>query len=66
MPIYSFDIGWGVHGFAPSPNQKIKSKSEYWKEFIKNSAKYNKIDESKVKEYMDYESRIVRTGTTGQ
>ncbi|MDT2813767.1 hypothetical protein P7H75_02835 [Vagococcus carniphilus] len=45
---YSFDIGWGVHGVAPSPNQKIKSKSEYWEKFIKNSAKYNKIDESKM------------------
>lgn len=50
----------GATGFVPSPNQKIKSKSEYWKEFIKNSAKYNKIDESKVKEYMTYESRKVK------
>lgn len=57
---YSFDIGLGLCGIAPSPNQKIKSKSEYWAEFIKNSAKYNKIDESKVKEYMSYESRKVK------
>ncbi|MDT2832280.1 hypothetical protein P7H62_14450 [Vagococcus carniphilus] len=60
MVEYSFDIGWGVHGFAPFPNQKIKSKSEYWKEFIKNSAKYNKMSEVDVAKYMGdvYEKNI--------
>lgn len=38
----------GALGFKPSLNHIKLSKSEYWAEFIKNSAKYNKIDESKV------------------
>ncbi|MDT2864663.1 hypothetical protein [Vagococcus carniphilus] len=60
MVEYSFDIGWGVHGFAPSPNQKIKSKSEWLSELISGLAEYNKMSESEVKEYMAYEFRKVK------
>lgn len=55
MVEYSFDIGQGVHSVAPSPNQIIKSKSEYNDQLAIKLAKYNNIPIEEVKEYMKYE-----------
>ena len=52
MPIYSFDIGWGVYGVTPSPNQEKLSKTEYNDQLARKLAEYNKMSIEKVKEYM--------------
>ena len=58
MPIYSFDIGLGVHTVSPSPNYKKLSKSEYNDQLAKNLAKYNKVSIEEVKEYMIYGTSV--------
>mgnify|MGYP003464387012 CR=1 FL=1 len=55
MPIYSFDIGWGVHSIAPSPNHKKLSKTEYNDQLARKLAEYNKMSIEEVKECMIYD-----------
>lgn len=52
MTVYSFDIGLGVYGVVPSPNQKILPKSEWLEQFIASSAEYNKMNVDEVRKYM--------------
>ncbi|MFW7418468.1 hypothetical protein [Vagococcus fluvialis] len=58
MPIYSFDIGWGVHSIAPSPNHKKLSKTEYNDQLARKLAEYNKMSIEEVKEYMIYGTSV--------
>lgn len=58
MPIYSFDIGLGVYGVAPSPNQKILSKTEYNDQLARKLAEYNKMSIEEVKECMRYGTSV--------
>lgn len=58
MPIYSFDIGLGVHSVSPSPNHKKLSKAEYNDQLAKNLAEYNKMSIEEVKEWMKYGTSV--------
>ncbi len=49
------EIGLGVVKTTPSPNQKIKSKSEWLSDLISGLAKHNDMSKSEVKEYINYE-----------
>lgn len=58
MPIYSFDIGLGVHSVSPSPNQKILSKTEYNDQLARKLAEYNNMSIEEVKECMKYGTSV--------
>lgn len=49
------EIGPGVVKTIPSPNQKIKSKSDWLSDLISGLAKHNDMSASEVKEYISYE-----------
>lgn len=55
MVEHSFDIGWGVHSIAPSPNQEKLSKAEYNNRLARKLAEYNNMSIEEVKEWMKYE-----------
>lgn len=58
MATYSFDIGWGVYGVAPSPNQEKLSKSEYNNQLAINIAKNSNLPVEEVKECMRYGTSV--------
>ena len=58
MPIYSFDIGLGVHSVSPSPNHKKLSKTEYNEELARNIAKNSNMPVEEVKECMRYGTSV--------
>ena len=58
MPIYSFDIGLGVHSVSPSPNHKKLSKTEYNEELARYIAKNSNMPVEEVKECMRYGTSV--------
>ncbi|UDM79579.1 hypothetical protein [Vagococcus fluvialis] len=58
MPIYSFDIGLGVHSVSPSPNYKKLSKTEYNNQLAINIAKNSNLPVKEVKECMRYGTSV--------
>lgn len=58
MPIYSFDIGLGVHSVSPSPNYKKLSKAEYNDQLAINIAKNSNLPVEEVKECMKYGTSV--------
>ena len=58
MPIYSFDIGLGVHTVSPSPNYKKLSKTEYNDQLARDIAKNSNLPVEEVKECMRYRTSV--------
>ena len=58
MPIYSFDIGLGVHSVSPSPNYKKLSKTEYNDQLARYIAKNSNLPVEEVKECMRYGTSV--------
>lgn len=58
MVEHSFDIGWGVHSIAPSPNQEKLSKAEYNNQLAINIAKNSNLPVEEVKECMRYGTSV--------